>query len=71
MIGKPRPFWRGGRVVECGSLENCFVARQRGFESLPLRCQQKKEVEQFTTSSQTVNVKINIEGLETADFYRG
>ncbi len=30
-------FWRGGRVVECGSLENYFVARQRGFESLSLR----------------------------------
>ena len=28
---------RGGRVVECGGLENRFGASQRGFESLPLR----------------------------------
>src|SRR5690606_40910597 len=28
---------RGGRVVECGGLENRCPARDRGFESLPLR----------------------------------
>ena len=28
---------RGGRVVECGGLENRCTARYRGFESLPLR----------------------------------
>ena len=30
-------IWRGGRVVDCGSLENCWAATLRGFESLPLR----------------------------------
>ena len=29
--------WRGGRVVDCGGLENRWAARLRGFESLPLR----------------------------------
>ena len=31
--------WRGGRVVDYGSLENCWAERLRGFESLPLRKQ--------------------------------
>ena len=30
-------FRRGGRVVDCGGLENRCTARYRGFESLPLR----------------------------------
>ena len=30
-------LWRGGRVVDCGGLENRCAARHRGFESLPLR----------------------------------
>jgi hypothetical protein len=31
-------FWRGGRVVECGGLENrCGPRAHRGFESHPLR----------------------------------
>ncbi len=36
---------RGGRVVECGTLEMCFGATQRGFESPPLRFERlhKKE----------------------------
>ena len=29
--------WRGGRVVDCGGLENRCTARYRGFESLSLR----------------------------------
>jgi hypothetical protein len=29
--------WRGGRVVDYSSLENCRTARYRGFESLSLR----------------------------------
>ena len=29
--------WRGGRVVECGGLENRCLARGREFESHPLR----------------------------------
>ena len=29
--------WRGGRVVECGSLENCCTFGYREFESHPLR----------------------------------
>ncbi len=30
--------WRGGRAVECGSLENCCPSQtDRGFESHPLR----------------------------------
>ena len=33
-IGKP---WRGGRVVDCGGLENRCTARYPGFESLSLR----------------------------------
>ena len=34
-----RHFWRGGRAVECGGLENrCAVELlYPGFESLPLR----------------------------------
>ena len=30
-------YWRGGRVVDRGGLENRCTARYRGFESLPLR----------------------------------
>ena len=30
-------IWRDGRVVDCGSLENCWAAMLRGFESLSLR----------------------------------
>ena len=30
-------FWRDGRVVDCGGLENRCTARYRGFESLSLR----------------------------------
>ena len=30
-------FWRGGRVVDCGGLENRCTARYPGFESLSLR----------------------------------
>ena len=30
-------FWRGGRVVDCGGLENRCAARHPGFESLSLR----------------------------------
>ena len=29
--------WKGGRVVECSSLENCRRASVRGFESHPFR----------------------------------
>ena len=29
--------WRGGRVVDCGGLENRWTETFRGFESLPLR----------------------------------
>ena len=32
-----RKFWRGGRVVDCGGLENRCTARYPGFESLSLR----------------------------------
>ena len=32
-----RRTWRGGRVVDCGGLENRWSERIRGFESLPLR----------------------------------
>jgi aspartate carbamoyltransferase regulatory subunit len=32
---------RIGRVVDCGSLENCCTARYRGFESLILRYKMK------------------------------
>ena len=30
-------YWRGGRVVDCGGLENRCTARYPGFESLSLR----------------------------------
>ena len=33
----PKEFWRDGRVVDCGGLENRCTARYRGFESLSLR----------------------------------
>ena len=33
------PLRRNGRVVECGSLENCWGSHLRGFESLFLRDQ--------------------------------
>ena len=32
-----KKFWRGGRVVDCGGLENRCAARHPGFESLSLR----------------------------------
>ena len=32
-----KKFWRGGRVVDCGGLENRCTARCPGFESLSLR----------------------------------
>ena len=32
-----RKFGRGGRVVDCGGLENRCTARYPGFESLSLR----------------------------------
>ena len=32
-----KKFWRGGRVVDCGGLENRCTARYPGFESLSLR----------------------------------
>ena len=32
-----REFWRGGRVVDCGGLENRCTERYPGFESLALR----------------------------------
>ena len=32
-----REFWRGGRVVDCGGLENRCTERYPGFESLSLR----------------------------------
>ena len=39
-----KEFWRGGRVVDCGGLENRCTARYPGFESLSLR--NKKSVNQ-------------------------
>jgi hypothetical protein len=30
-------YWRDGRVVDCGGLENRCTVRYRGFESLSLR----------------------------------
>ena len=33
----PMEFWRGGRVVDCGGLENRCAERHPGFESLSLR----------------------------------
>jgi putative endonuclease len=36
--GRLQRFWRGGRAVECGGLENrCGPCAHRGFESHPLR----------------------------------
>ena len=32
-----KQYWRGGRVVDCGGLENRCAARHPGFESLSLR----------------------------------
>ncbi len=29
-------FWRGGRVVECGSVENCYTRKRIGSSNLPL-----------------------------------
>ena len=34
--------WRGGRVVDCGGLENRCTARYPGFESLSLRFNARK-----------------------------
>ncbi len=31
-----KKLWRGGRVVDCGGLENRCTARYPGFESLSL-----------------------------------
>ena len=43
-----KKFWRDGRVVDCGGLENRCTARYRGFESLSLR--QEVVNHRFTTS---------------------
>ena len=39
-----KKFWRGGRVVDCGGLENRCTARYPGFESLSLRKSRKVKV---------------------------
>ena len=39
-----KEFWRGGRVVDCGGLENRCTARYPGFESLSLRQRLLKEI---------------------------
>ena len=36
-MGVFKKYWRGGRVVDCGGLENRCTARYPGFESLSLR----------------------------------
>ena len=38
------PNWKVGRVVDGGSLENCWAATSRGFESLTFRKEAKKSV---------------------------
>ena len=38
-----KEFWRGGRVVDCGGLENRCTERYPGFESLSLRKNNKVE----------------------------
>ena len=38
-----RRTWRGGRVVDCGGLENRWSERIRGFESLPLRWKEPED----------------------------
>ena len=38
-----KEFWRGGRVVDCGGLENRCTERYPGFESLSLRKKNKVE----------------------------
>ena len=37
MVSNTVTIWRGGRVAECGGLENRCPARGPGFESQPLR----------------------------------
>ena len=40
-----KKFWRGGRVVDCGGLENRCTARYPGFESLSLRNKRLKSAD--------------------------
>ena len=45
-----KKFWRGGRVVDCGGLENRCTARYPGFESLSLRETSKTKGGQIKTN---------------------
>ena len=42
-----KEFWRDGRVVDCGGLENRCTARYRGFESLSLRKKKADKILKF------------------------
>ena len=54
-----KKFWRGGRVVDCGGLENRCAARHPGFESLSLRRTPKTK----RTQSMTNPVKSRFYGI--------
>ena len=56
-----RKFGRGGRVVDCGGLENRCTARYRGFESLPLRNKRWKSADCKTnTQFYTQECKVGV-----------
>lgn len=54
-------FWRGGRVVDCGGLENRCTARYPGFESLSLRNKRWKSADCKTnTQFYTQECKVGV-----------
>ena len=51
-------FWRGGRVVDCGGLENRCAERHPGFESLSLRLRLKIKSLMFLRNIQFTKYRI-------------
>ncbi len=43
-LKKKDTLWRDGRVIDCSGLENRRTARYRGFESLSLRKNKKRDL---------------------------
>ena len=54
-------YWRDGRVVDCGGLENRWTERFRGFESLSLRDKRWKSANYKTnTQFYTQECKVGV-----------
>ena len=74
-----REFWRGGRVVDCGGLENRCTERYPGFESLSLRRKQLnngcffigKYLSKYTRRGARVVEEARLESVYTPKGYPG